>query len=263
MIKGATSAGILFAVFLNAGSALAVEDTGLAQQAVPPAPVTRPVFIEPPRIIEIPGEVLSCPSVTATPINLPPPVYDMKQGDCALVGKTEEIEAYLRALEDTAAFCQARQESSWDELEAAKARLDREINALPSTQPTESTRRPGLPEPQDVVKDEPDRREGWRYTNWLHSIRENTLTYCRMVDELPKTLAHTCATISQNVENNGGGATDIQKMVFRQWLRRDLNATRSYDYDAATQYYNETLQTDGWNNFRRHFSEERISCGDR
>lgn len=262
MIKSATSAGIVIAVFLSAGPALAADVTKLAQQAIPTVPVTGPVFIAPPRIIEAPSEVLSCPVVTTTPINLPPPVYDMTQGDCALVGKAEEIEAYLQALEEEAAFCKARQESSWEELVEAKARLDKEINALPPTVPTGGTKRPGMPKPPDIAKIEPDRRIGWRYTNWLNSIRENTLNYCRVVDELPKTLAHTCTTISQNVENSGGGATDIEKMVFRQWLTRDLNATRSYDYDAATQYYNDTLETDGWGNFRRYYREDKIRCSE-
>lgn len=257
MSRRAASAGILFAVILNAGPALAVEDTTLAQQVIQ----IGPVFTMPPRFIEIPSEVLSCPSVTTTPINLPPPVYDMRQGDCALIGKGEEIEAYLRALEETAALCNQRQEYNWLVLEKAKEKLEREIKALPSTQPTGGTRRPGMPEPLGVEQAEPDRREGWRYTNWLQSMTENTLNYCRLVDELPKTMAHTCNTIKQNVEDNGGGATDVQKMVFRQWLTRDLNATRSYDYDSAIRYYNETLLTDGWGNFRRYFSEDKISCG--
>lgn len=259
----AKSAGIFFSVFLIAGLVHAVEDTRLAQQ---PVPVTGPVFILPPKIIEVPdeevpGKALSCPTVVSTPLDLPAPVYDMERGDCALVGKGAEIEAWLLAMEEAAAFCQARQDSAWNELQETKARLDKEINALPPTQPTGGTQRPGMPEPVEVVKAEPDRRAGWRYTNWLNSIRENTLNYCNMVDELPKKLAHTCNTIKQNVDSNDGGATDVQKMVYRQWLTRDLNATRSYDYEAATQYYNETLATDGWGNFRRYFSEDRIDCG--
>lgn len=257
MSRRATSAGVLFSVFLSAAPAHAVEDTLHAQQTVP---VTGPVFILPPKIFDVPGGALSCPVVTSTPVNLPPPVFDMKRGDCALIGRSDEIEAWLRALEEVAAFCKARQESSWEELVNAKEKLDSEIKALPKTVPSGGTRRPGMPEPPEVVQAAPEQREGWRYTNWLNSIRENTLNYCRMVDELPNTLAHTCNTIKQNVDSNGGGATDVQKMVFRQWLTRDLNATRSYDFDTATQYYNDILGTDGWGNFRQYFSEDKINC---
>ncbi len=255
MNERAKRVGIFFSVFLSAVSTHAMENTGLAQQ-----PVTGPVFIMPPKIIDVPGELLSCPAVIPTPIELPAPVYDMERGDCALLGKTDEVEAWLHAMEEAAAFCQARQESSWDELVKARDTLEREIKALPTTQPSGGTRRPGMPEPSDAVQTEPELREGWRYTNWLNSIRENTINYCNMVDELPKKLSHTCNTIRKNVDNNGGGATSIQKMVYRQWLTRDLNATRSYDYDAATQYYNDILRSDGLGNFRRYFSEDRIRC---
>ncbi len=205
---------------------------------------------------------LSCPRVSRTPVFLPPPVYDMNRGDCALLGRKAEIEAYLAALEETAARCHARQESIWHALQDVKDRFDRQIDALPQAEHAGGAMRSSFlsampAEPDDMAGSAPQ-----FYSVWLRRIRESTANYCHMVDELPKTMANSCATINRNISSNGGCATDMQKMAYQHWIDHDLESTRLDRYDAANLYYTNKLQRYGWGNFRRYFSEENILCED-
>lgn len=266
MMKGTAILGCLVAAFWSASPACAAETAKVPQQTTPqpPAavPATRPAFKPLPRVLQRRSGALSCPRVTSTPVTLPPPVYDMARGDCALIGKSAEIEAFLRALEETAARCHTRQESNWRKLQEDKARLDREIDALPPAEPTGGSMRAGMPAAPAAEPLDSDMREDWQYTNWLRSMREDTAKYCQMVDELPEMLANTCSDINLNIADYGGGATDIQKTIYHQWLARDLDATRRYRYDSATRYYTYTLQNYSFGNFRRYFREENIRCGE-
>ena len=63
--------------------------------------------------MELTSKYLICPTIPNTAPVIPPGPYDEELGDCALRGKSAEIESWLTALEGIAADCQANREPNW------------------------------------------------------------------------------------------------------------------------------------------------------
>lgn len=209
------------------------------------------------------GSGLTCPAVPHTAVTLPPAPYDEKRGDCALVGKSKEIETYLRALEAMAAGCNARRASAWQNVLDARARLDREIDALPAPPPEDWAHiqpvRPSSGHVEPAEYGDNVLPAGGEYTQWLKTIGENTAKYCKLIDELIKPLAEACQETREDVAW-ANGATDAQKASFHSRIRWAMHAaTIRYDYTAF--FYTNTLQQYGWGNFRQYFNESAIECG--
>jgi hypothetical protein len=78
-----------------------------------------------------------CPGLTCTPgptpkeVKLPPAPYDPEGNDCVLVGRTAEVENYVRALEAMLRECLGFAERGYEAAVAAKALLDAQVEVLP------------------------------------------------------------------------------------------------------------------------------------
>ena len=88
---------------------------------------------------EIPGEIvslayLSCPSIPNTNRRISLAPYNEEVGDCALIGKSEEIEAWLTELEGIAERCRANRAPNWADTVAARDKLDAKIDVLEGTE---------------------------------------------------------------------------------------------------------------------------------
>jgi hypothetical protein len=224
--------------------------------------------------IELVSDYLICPTVPSTAPLIPPGPYDEELGDCALRGKSAEIEAWLTALEGIAANCLANREPNWATSRAARDHLDAEIDNLEvveivETETVESNlgqeahtteAEPaictGYSIPSRVVFSVPDNTPGTThyYTNWLKGIGENTGKYCTMIDELVKPLWLACDEINFY--------QDCQEPDYEQYhgiVTERMNDTNdSYEYTDF--FYTNILQDSGWNEFRANFNETTLDC---
>jgi hypothetical protein len=250
---------------------------GLTRQApqlksrVPLKPTTPPLTRQAPAVTAPPlvrtpaqmGGHLTCPTVPTNPVVLPPPPYDEARGDCALRGKSAQIEAWLSSLESIAASCQARRAGYWTDTINSYNNLGNQIDNLPLA-PEEASlyMRPVCPTypgsgPGSSRSASPLSRDGWHYTDWLKRIGENVQTYCDLVDRLIEPMYQACDEI--NFYLGCELTTDAIKSSWHGLLNGKRNAAQ-IRYDYTHFYYSNTLQTYGWGNFRAYFNENYIHC---
>lgn len=223
-----------------------------------------------------------CPAVPSGKLLLPSPPYDTEQGDCALIGRGDEIEAYLTALELTAQGCRDRVETAWQSVTDARTGLDSDIDSLPPPSPPEesddsgsiyaiqeSARLPmicSFPSPLEPSSEPIGGipADGHYYTEWLKRIGENVERYCRMVDELMKPIADACEETREEAQcmvddPAQGGVSDAMKTSFHSRVNGAMNAA-TLKHDYVLWYYENTLSTYGWGNFREYYNEEYVEC---
>jgi hypothetical protein len=248
-------------------------------------PTVHPVGIERPTLSSLnagivpetapPTNHLACPSIPNTAVLLPPAPYDEEVGDCALRGRSAEIEAWLTELEQIAGDCHAMHEANWADALAARQNLDSQIDQLVigATETPTPTPTP-MPHPDTIdlpdismepicpsygysassFPSEPYPSPGYRYTAALRTISENVGKYCTMIDELIKPLWQACDEINYYQDCQAPDPEQYHLIVERQ-----MNTAQS-DYDYADWFYNNTLQIYGWGNFRTSFNEASIDC---
>ncbi len=207
---------------------------------------------------------LSCPGIPSTEVFLPAVPYDEEIGDCALVGRSAEVEAWLTELEQIAASCHANRASNWATALATREDLDAQIDQLQLQLP-EAPQDPSDPIlseglcPYGIAEELEDdtlRRSPRThlYTNSLKTIGENVLKYCTMVDELVEPLWQACDEINFYQECQAPDPQQYHSIVESQM---DAAQTR---YDSTEFFYEQTLLTSGFADFRMFFDEDDINC---
>ncbi len=214
---------------------------------------------------------LVCPGIPSTAVLIPPAPYDEALGDCALIGRSGEIEAWLVELEGIAENCRANRETNWVSTLAARDNLNSQVDELePGLEPkprgakTETSQLElGLfPEAECPIYTYSELPESpvliplptYYYTNWLKRIGENVGEYCAMVDELVKPLWQACDEINFYQDCQ---APDIE--LYHSIIERQMNTAQS-NYNNTDSFYTNSLQTSGWGNFRMSFNEAYIDC---
>jgi hypothetical protein len=200
---------------------------------------------------------LVCPRIPSTSALLPPAPYDEELGDCALVGRSEEIEAWLAELERIAASCRANRETNWASVLEVREDLDSQIDRLEDLSlgpgfmhaacPSH-----GLGEPAEPL--EGDRSPTHHYTDWLKSIGEDVGQYCTMIDELVKPLWQACDEINFYLDCEAPHPEQYHSLI-----EGEMNAAE-IGYNYTDSFYTNVLQTFGWGNFRTYFNEASIDC---
>ena len=273
----------LYAIGL-ALTVILVSCSSLEQPAVPPAAVDQPTLssIEPGIMsgIEILTNKLVCPSIPSTAVLIPPAPYDEALGDCALIGRSGEIEAWLTELELIAESCHANRETNWADTLAARDYLNSQIDELePELEPLEPKPRgvetvtpPSIlmsgMEPmtgscpiydfsensESLAEDELIPTPTHHYTDWLKRIGENVGEYCTMIDELAKPLWRACDGINFYQDCQAPNPEQYHSIIESMMNAAQVN------YNYTDFFYTHTLQTSGWGNFRLFFNEASIDC---
>ena len=208
---------------------------------------------------------LVCPSIPSTAALLPLAPYDEELGDCALIGRSGEIEVWLTELEQIAASCYANRETNWADTLAARDNLDSQIDefepegaetvtpqidelelglALLAKEACSIYGKSELSEPL-----EPFPPPTHYYTEWLKRIGENVGEYCTMIDELVKPLWQACDEINFYQDCQAPNPEQYHSII--EWK---MNAAQ-INYDYTDFFYTNTLQSYGWGNFRVYFNE--------
>ncbi len=213
---------------------------------------------------EIPGGLsslsyLDCPSIPNTNRRISLAPYNEEVGDCALIGKSEEIEAWLTKLEGIAETCRTNREPNWANTLATRELLDAKIDVLQETEAG-----PNLSAGKDCVWHEASSNSSdsvWiepppthYYTNWLMMIRSDVEKYCNMVDEIIKPLWQACKEINYYQDCQ---APDPEQ--YHSTIKWKMNVAQ-INYDHTDFFYTNTLQVDGWDDFRLEFDESSINC---
>lgn len=214
---------------------------------------------------------LICPIIPNTSPTIPTGPYNEESGDCALRGKSEEIEAWLSELEQIAADCQANRESNWADTLAARDYLDTRIDELEISQDqmpdTSDDSEPSIyvepmeascPSYQRPLSDwgtidsssDPDTY----YTSWLKRIGQNVEKYCRMVDELIEPLWLACDEINFYQNCQDPNPDQYHAIVQSMMNRAEIN------YTYTEFFYTQTLELYGWGNFRTSFNQTHLDC---
>ncbi len=254
-------------------------------QIPPPTQIKTPGTIAPtlPGIplpgLEITSTRINCPTPRRTKVKPPVPPYDLRTGDCALIGRGAEIEAYLRDLEAIARDCHSGVETNWQHVRDERARLEQEINQIieqiarqeRSVEGPERVERASIllgscTLPSRITPLEPTEteREGWHYTTWLKRMGENTIKYCKMIDELIKPIIEACEDANHELDcltANGRLVSEAERNSFRSASRLRLNGQLNaafITYNYTEFYYTNTLQTYGWGAFRADFNENLL-----
>jgi len=209
---------------------------------------------------EIPGEIsslayLSCPSIPNTNRRISLVPYNEEIGDCALIGKSEEIEAWLTELEGITESCRANRDPNWANTLASRDNLDAKIDGL-----EESGTLPSFfvicswveagSLGSGVYNNTPPTHY---YTEWLMSIGADVEKYCTMIDEIVKPLWLACQEI--NFYQDCQAPNPVQYHSLIKW---QMNAAQIH-YDYTEIFYTTNLQIDGWGNFRNEFNESSLA----
>ncbi|MCK4489103.1 MAG: hypothetical protein KAU23_02530 [Anaerolineales bacterium] len=210
---------------------------------------------------------LVCPSIPSTAVLIPPAPYDEDLGDCALIGRSGEIEAWLVELELIAENCRANREANWASALAARDNLDSQIDEFEPEPEGVETVTPQIEIELDAevscpIYDDPETSElpelipppTHRYTHWLKRIGENVGEYCTMIDELVKPLWQACDEINFYQDCQAPNPEQYHSII--EWK---MNAAQ-INYNYTDFFYTNTLQTYGWGNFRVYFNEASIDC---
>ena len=221
--------------------------------------------------LELVSDYLICPTIPNTAPLIPPGPYDEELGDCALIGKSAEIEAWLTALEGIAASCLANREPNWADTLAVRSTLDIKVDEMEVSQPEPTVTSssdltvPGMEmsDPMCPTYQGPERSisdsgvvppDTHHYTDWLMRIAENVESYCIMIDELVKPLWQACDEI-----NFYQDCQEPNHAQYHAIIESMMNAA-NIDYEYTDFFYTHTLQTTGWGNFRSYFVETSIDC---
>ncbi|MCK4963050.1 MAG: hypothetical protein KAS19_11215 [Anaerolineales bacterium] len=232
----------------------------LEQPTVLPAAIEMPTLssIMPETMPETMPEImllmnnLVCPSIPSTAALLPLAPYDEELGDCALIGRSGEIEVWLTELEQIAESCYANRETNWASTLAARDNLDSQIDELaPGALSITACLSFGGDEGYEPSESIPFTNY---YTIWLKRIGENVGEYCTMIDELIKPLRQACDEINFYQDCQAPNPEQYHSII--EWK---MNAAQ-INYDYTDFFYTNTLQTYGWGNFRVYFNEASIDC---
>jgi len=206
---------------------------------------------------------LTCAIIPSTDLLIPPKPYDEVVGDCALVGKSEEVEIWLTELESITESCRADREPNWEDTLATRVSLDSRIDNLEEVGPlpTPTNWRDGdLEEVCYFNYGNAELPDEYRYplpshyyTYWLMRISDNVEKYCTMIDELIKPLQQACDEINyyQDCQN-----LDVDKYHAIVEARMNIAQTK---YDSTELFFTYNLQTLGWENFRQEFDEPSLA----
>lgn len=210
---------------------------------------------------EIPGEILSlaylsCPNIPNTNRRISLAPYNEEIGDCALIGKSEEIEAWLTELEGIAESCRANREPNWATTLAARDNLDAKIDGLEATETGPTF--PGLCSWPGGIGDDGTGSSNipfsnLYYTEWLKRIGADVKKYCTMIDEIVKPLWQACKEINYLQYCQAPNPEQYHSIV--EWK---MNAAQ-INYDYTDFFYTNTLQAYGWDDFRKEFNESSIA----
>jgi len=206
---------------------------------------------------EILGEIsslqyLSCPSIPNTNRRISLVPYNEEVGDCALIGKSEEIEAWLTELEGITESCRANREPNWANTLATRDNLDAKVDELISSDVFNSYIGCGsygggsLGEDIDLTQND-------HYTDWLKRIGEDVEEYCTMIDEIVKPLWKACDMI-----NFFQVCQAPNPEQYHLYVESGMNAAQ-INYDYTENFYTTNLQIDGWGNFRNEFNESSLA----
>jgi hypothetical protein len=217
--------------------------------------------------MQLSSAYLICPFIPNTNIQIPPAPYDEAIGDCALRGKSAEIETWLTSLEQIALSCYLNREPNWDYTLARRAYLDIKVDQLVDTSPISqdeegqvvefNSRSPVCPVYQSS---EPSELLGSMaipshiYTDWLKTIGEDVEKYCKMIDELVKPLWQACDEINHYQDCQAPDPDQYHAIIA---LRMNIAQN---NYDSTGSFYTNRLQTNGWGNFRTYYSESFLDC---
>ncbi len=221
--------------------------------------------------MELSSKFLICPVIPETNPILPPAPYDEELGDCALIGKSEEIETWLTAMEQIAANCLANREPNWSDTLAVRSTLDIKVDEMevsqsePTVTPYSELLADGLEMADPMCPLYNNTVEGnsesgdvppdtHHYTEWLKRIAERVEKYCLMTDELVKPLWQACDQI-----NFYQDCQEPNHQMYHAIINASMNAA-NVNYEYTDFFYTNTLQEYGWGNFRLYFNETSIYC---
>jgi hypothetical protein len=235
--------------------------------------------------LELSNDYLICPIVPETPITIPPPPYDEDIGDCALRGKSADIETWLTVLEQIALDCQVNRVTNWVAVLTTRDHLDNQIDELKgaeiapiqvdkyeedetSSYPVESAaeqsgqvttgKAPCDPyqtqEPAESYSGGETGEPHNYYTVMLKNIGENVVKFCIMIDELIQPLWQACDEINFYQDCQEPDPERYHSIVEVKMDNAQTN------YDRSGNFYNQSLVIAGWEDFRTSFDESSLDC---
>jgi hypothetical protein len=241
------------------------------QSNFPPAEdeITAPGGFDPG--MELVSDYLICPIIPDTAPVIPPGPYDKDLGDCALRGKSAEIETWLTELELIAASCQANRDTNWAATLAARDYLDANIDELEDLvtvitptgeidegwfdSPVQTRRRNREIEPIDHSLDEDESSDTpLLYTNRLMRIGENIEEYCTMINEIIEPLWQACNEINFYQDQQVQDPEEYHSI-----LELGMDDAQT-SYDLTDTFYINNLQSGGWDDFRSSFNASSLDC---
>jgi len=221
--------------------------------------------------MELPSKYLTCPAIpNAAPV-IPPGPYDEELSDCALRGKSTEIETWLTALEGIANSCLANRETNWaatlDSRDYLDAKIDefKVIEVVKTVMPG-SDQGYGITELQlvsicplyivteniDPLRPLPELSQ--IYSIWLKNIGEDVEKYCTRIDEIIKPIWQACDEINFYQDCQAPNPEQYHAIV-----DRSMNSSQA-KYDFTNFFFTNYLQNGGWDDFRSSFNEASLDC---
>jgi len=232
--------------------------------------VSRPVAVVQPPPVSV-KKCLDCPSVPKKEFIFPPAPYDEEIGDCALLGKSDEIAAYVKALEGIAASCKSQIAIASGNMLSVKLNIDGQIDKLPvgtekapdyscfkGSPPVIELLCPIYGSAEPLESPEGIEPEGFHYTIWLKHLMEDTNKYCNMVADLPKPVLDGCAEIKFYMETCKGTRSGTIPEYHKLMDTKFNVATDKLDY--LDFFYTKTLHEYGFDSFKKYYKESSINC---
>lgn len=203
---------------------------------------------------------LVCPVVPKTRRSSSPTLWGAN--DCDLLGNGKDIDEFLTAMEKSAAACKARRAAVWTQVLDARADLDTQVNALEVPPPGKmvSITLPvcqGYGTYESPESLEPPVPENQQYTHWLKAIEKNVNKYCELVDELLKPMWRACDQI--NFYRDCEPLDDKSRAKYHKYITIQWGVAQTA-LEYTDFFYSNVLQTTGWGNFRKYFSEKNLKC---
>jgi hypothetical protein len=190
---------------------------------------------------------LLCPAAIGIPVTFPPPIYALKAGDCALVGRETEILSFLSTWEGVASTCRAWAPGIWHSARHWQSNILDQIARLVefhgglSIYPQSCWR---ASNEGRIVGTPGIYREGSFLTSSLQRITENVQNYCQRVEGLMNSLARDCGDIRGIVECRMNdlatrGLFPGERLSFQNWIRAALGSNALIDLEEY--YRNQVL----------------------